>query len=554
MGSALLNTADELEFAAREDNLAPALRAQVAERLAAHRNRRGTARVQAATEPVRPAAAAGRSAQIAAAVAERYARTPSYREVLAAEAERAIQQARAAAEVAAQNAQAIAAAQQRMLEAYDEDASREDAERRAAEDQRAAAREGARLDGFAERSEAYKADAAREQDLWPDLALGGEPATRIAMARAAKTMLVEESRTVNGPADSTTRAHPSATAARATAAVLTVRLYEEDVRGNVLSARPASIAARGRLREELGYDEGLSYRGRRSGYGDDRSDDEANALDEEIAFRQAPVFEEPAGPPVALPANLIEFPRHLVAARKARPRYAEGPLRDELEAAPGDGQLRIFEVDPAQISTSPANAEAQTAQWTSLWLDAPANSGHAAAAMDDVRALDEPPARPASALQPASIARRAAAGAINVAIVLCGLLAFAGVFMAIAGRGASNHAAGLIARLAGGAALAQAGLQLRSMATIGAVSAAFLMLLYHGLFFWFSTATPGMRSVRIALCTFEDENPTRRGVRRRMAATMLSSCSLGMGYAWAALDEERLTWHDRLSRMYLRRY
>ena len=46
-------------------------------------------------------------------MAERYAHTPSYRSVLAAEAERAIQQARAAAEVAAMNAQAVVAAQQR---------------------------------------------------------------------------------------------------------------------------------------------------------------------------------------------------------------------------------------------------------------------------------------------------------------------------------------------------------------------------------------------------------------------------------------------------------
>ena len=53
-------------------------------------------------------------------VAERYAHTQSYRAFLAAEAERAIEQARAAAEVAAMNADAVAAAQQRLLEAFDE--------------------------------------------------------------------------------------------------------------------------------------------------------------------------------------------------------------------------------------------------------------------------------------------------------------------------------------------------------------------------------------------------------------------------------------------------
>ena len=69
-------------------------------------------------------------------------------------------------------------------------------------------------------------------------------------------------------------------------------------------------------------------------------------LDAEIAFRQSPVFE----PLVAqerlrrFPGNLLEFPRQLVAAKKARPRLAEGPLL--LEEAIRNPQLRIFEVEP----------------------------------------------------------------------------------------------------------------------------------------------------------------------------------------------------------------
>src|SRR5207237_2939141 len=64
-----------------------------------------------------------RTAQIAAAVAERYKNSQSYRAFLAAEAERAVQQAQAAAEVAALNAQALAAAQQSLLDALDEESS-----------------------------------------------------------------------------------------------------------------------------------------------------------------------------------------------------------------------------------------------------------------------------------------------------------------------------------------------------------------------------------------------------------------------------------------------
>jgi uncharacterized RDD family membrane protein YckC len=89
---------------------------------------------------------------------------------------------------------------------------------------------------------------------------------------------------------------------------------------------------------------------------------------------------------------------------------------------------------------------------------------------------------------------------------------------------------------------------------VAAGAGGFLYLLYQGLFFSFAEATPGMRIARIALCTFDDENPTRRAMRRRIVAILLSACPLGLGFLWAALDEDRLAWHDRVSRMYQRSY
>ena len=49
-----------------------------------------------------------------------------------------------------------------------------------------------------------------------------------------------------------------------------------------------------------------------------------------------------------LAVNLIEFPRELVAARKVRPRLAEGPLREMSQEE--QDQLKIFEVAPESIS------------------------------------------------------------------------------------------------------------------------------------------------------------------------------------------------------------
>jgi hypothetical protein len=43
-------------------------------------------------------------------------------------------------------------------------------------------------------------------------------------------------------------------------------------------------------------------------------------------------------------------------------------------------------------------------------------------------------------------------------------------------------------------------------------------------------------------------------MRRRIIAILLSAVPFGLGFIWAALDEEKLSWHDRVSGMYQREY
>jgi len=94
----------------------------------------------------------------------------------------------------------------------------------------------------------------------------------------------------------------------------------------------------------------------------------------------------------------------------------------------------------------------------------------------------------------------------------------------------------------------------RNLLSAGLIVAIVLWIAYQALFFAFSTATPGMRFVRIGLCTFRDENPSRKSMRRRILAILLSAVPFGLGFIWAALDEEKLSWHDRVSGMYQRTY
>jgi uncharacterized RDD family membrane protein YckC len=86
-------------------------------------------------------------------------------------------------------------------------------------------------------------------------------------------------------------------------------------------------------------------------------------------------------------------------------------------------------------------------------------------------------------------------------------------------------------------------------------ASAFLLvgLLYQVCFFTLTEATPGMRYARISLCTFDGQIPTRAQLRSRLGALLLSVVPAGLGVAWALFDEDRLSWHDRLSQTYLRK-
>jgi uncharacterized RDD family membrane protein YckC len=446
MSSAQLDIQPLDELAAETEAAPFALKEQVAERLAAHRARHARPSGAPVTPIAEPTPAKTRAARIAAAVAERYAHSQSYRAFLAAEAERAIHEAQAAAEVAAISAQAVADAQNQLL---------------------------FELDQFA-----TEADNSGPAPLLPAPPVLNSP---------------------SNPSSETIAPHGG----------LTIRLYEE-----VERSPAASLATSRPVHPQNPFDEA-----------------EGRALDEEIAFRQSPVFEEPLGPPIGIPANLIEFPRQLVAARRARPRLAEGPLREEAGLTPDAAQLRIFEVEATQISTAPI-VETAAPEWSSILLSA----------LPIAAPVETPETQfnPALPPQTAPLGLRLMAGIVDGCVVLAATLAFTATFALTVNKLTGNHGT------------AHMSLQIAALGAAGSLAA--LALLYQLLFFSFSEATPGMRYARIGLCTFSDENPTRSAMRRRIFALLLSACPLGIGFLWAWLDDDRLGWHDRISRMYQRSY
>jgi uncharacterized RDD family membrane protein YckC len=235
-----------------------------------------------------------------------------------------------------------------------------------------------------------------------------------------------------------------------------------------------------------------------------------------------PLEEETVTPAIPLTANLIEFPRELVAARKARPRLAEGPLRD---AEPQSGQLRIFEVEPEAIDHRPGVTPAAAGlDWSSIRLDAAperaARIARAAAEAEDVP------------IRPAALEDRIMAALVDGALSFAGFLVFVFVFSSCTAHPPAGRTA--------------------FAATSLALLATFVA--YQWLFFRFGESTPGMTYARIALCTLDDDNPTRQAMQRRVGALLLSALPLGLGLLWAVFDEDQLGWHDRISGTYQRSY
>lgn len=225
-------------------------------------------------------------------------------------------------------------------------------------------------------------------------------------------------------------------------------------------------------------------------------------------------------------ANLIEFPRELVATRKIRPRLVEGPY-----ASAQNAQLSIFEVDPGSVSTEVDPADAHAArewnqpEWSGIKLDArPAEEMARAAEMAAANAAMS------AEIEIAPLSRRLLALFVDATLIGAAVIAAGWMFV-------ENTTV-----LPGPRAMA--------MGAVATFVAA--MVLYELLFFTLAHATPGMRYAHIGLWTFANQRPTREQRWRRLAATALSVMPLGLGLVWSLFDEERLCWHDRLSQTYLK--
>ncbi len=215
---------------------------------------------------------------------------------------------------------------------------------------------------------------------------------------------------------------------------------------------------------------------------------------------------EPVPEPEPEPSNIIPFPAP--TEPETIPTSYDLPFIEEL-AEPIVETPRILEAEEPVEGTLQIGGQAMP----SITLEKPA-----------VEAAPEP-AFP----QPALVSQRALAGVLDLAVVGLGAAVFAAVFFKIAGVPPMS----------------------RMLLACAGMVTGILWAIYQYGFLVYDAATVGMKIAGLDLRAFDGGAVQQRSRRWRAVAMMISGVSLGMGFAWAILDEDGLCWHDRISRSLL---
>jgi uncharacterized RDD family membrane protein YckC len=230
------------------------------------------------------------------------------------------------------------------------------------------------------------------------------------------------------------------------------------------------------------------------------------------------------------PTKVIRFPR-------TQPAYVptvEEVMLNELEqVAPAPETPRIMEACNAE----PMEAELEPIDPIEIEpLARPSLQGQQ---MDLLPSFDDIHLEPEEARidhddevipRPAPMQQRLVAGVVDVAIVFLATGVFAVTLMEAADG------------------LPHSNMTMACMLAAGGI----FWLIFQYIFLVYRRATPGMDFAGLELCTFEGKTTTMFERQCRAAASALSGFSMGLGYFWALVDEDRVGWHDRISRTHVR--
>jgi uncharacterized RDD family membrane protein YckC len=86
-----------------------------------------------------------------------------------------------------------------------------------------------------------------------------------------------------------------------------------------------------------------------------------------------------------------------------------------------------------------------------------------------------------------------------------------------------------------------------SLLVLSTVVGVFTWTLYQYIFLVHRGQSLGMQFAQLEIRTFDGERAWRTERRRRVWGLALSCASMGLGFVWALMDEDRLGWHDRIT-------
>ena len=231
------------------------------------------------------------------------------------------------------------------------------------------------------------------------------------------------------------------------------------------------------------------------------------------------------------PTKVIRFPR-------TQPAYVptvEEVMLEELEqAAPAPEAPRILEASEPDYAF-PAEPE----EMESFEIPPVARPSLRGQQLDLLPSFDDIQLEPEEARidhdaevipRPAPMSQRLVSGLVDAVIVFIATGAFALTFAEMAEE------------------VPRSSMALACMLAAGGI----FWLLFQYIFLVYRRATPGMDFAGLELCTFDGKATTMFERQSRAAASALSGFSMGLGYFWALVDEDRVGWHDRISRTHVR--
>jgi len=231
------------------------------------------------------------------------------------------------------------------------------------------------------------------------------------------------------------------------------------------------------------------------------------------------------------PTKVIRFPR-------TQPAYVptvEEVMLEELEqAAPAPEAPRILEASEPDYAF-PAEPE----EMESFEIPPVARPSLRGQQLDLLPSFDDIQLEPEEARidhdaevipRPAPMSQRLVSGLVDAVIVFIATGAFALTFAEMAEE------------------VPRSSMALACMLAAGGI----FWLLFQYTFLVYRRATPGMDFAGLELCTFDGKATTMFERQSRAAASALSGFSMGLGYFWALVDEDRVGWHDRISQTHVR--